>query len=215
MIFSYGFVEDTVVSAKVMFLDLDVPDDDPLRPAKLFVSTEAPGFRLFDKGDEIGWESDFIWLVVINEEDGLEFKIRQTIDGGRDIQALWKEQELDTSKLGEHIREDPAWDIYQLRAVVLLQERVKAQREKLQEVRSVMPDNSIREVPRRLAGRLGMLELDMLERAVAALELQVSIINFLGPALQPSRYPVKPWKCHCLQGFLFLLVTIWKTTTSR
>ena len=34
MLFSYGFIEDTMISAKELFLDLDIPDDDPLKPAK-------------------------------------------------------------------------------------------------------------------------------------------------------------------------------------
>ena len=56
-----------------MFLDLDIPDDDPLRPAKIYVSKVAPGFRIFEKDGNIEWESDFVWLVVVNEEDGLDF----------------------------------------------------------------------------------------------------------------------------------------------
>ncbi|KAH7385898.1 hypothetical protein BKA66DRAFT_440560 [Pyrenochaeta sp. MPI-SDFR-AT-0127] len=173
-IFSYGFLEDAVTSAKVMFLDIDIPDDDPLRPAKIFVSTAAPGFRIFDEGNDIGWESDFIWLVVINEEDGLDFKIRQTIDGKREIQAFWKDRELDTSKLREYIEEDPAWDVFQLRATVLLQQRVEVQIEMLQGTQGVKPEVSTRSTPRTLAERLRSLELEMLERAVSTLDSQKS-----------------------------------------
>lgn len=173
-IFSYGFLEDDVTSAKVMFLDLDIPDDDPLRPAKMFVSTAAPGFRIFEDGDSIAWESDYIWLAVINEEDGLEFKIRQTIDGKRDIQALWKEQELDnTAKLREYLQEDPAWDIFQLRATVLLQNRIDEQKESIQAVQGLTQDLTVRDVPWRLAERLRKLEFEMLLRAAAVLETQV------------------------------------------
>ncbi|CAO2651989.1 Nn.00g002720.m01.CDS01 [Neocucurbitaria sp. VM-36] len=173
-IFSYGFLEDAVTSAKVMFLDLDIPDDDPLRPAKIFVSTVAPGFRVFQKDSHIEWESDFIWLVVVNEEDGLDFKVRQTIDGKREIQAFWKERELDTMKLREYLQEDPAWDVFQLRATVLLQQRVEAQIETLQETETAKREASIRDVPWRLAARLRRLELEMLEHALATLERQRS-----------------------------------------
>ncbi|KAL8688660.1 MAG: hypothetical protein Q9224_004825, partial [Gallowayella concinna] len=34
MLFSYGFIEDTMTSARELFLDLDIPDDDPLKVAK-------------------------------------------------------------------------------------------------------------------------------------------------------------------------------------
>jgi hypothetical protein len=157
-----------------MFLDLDIPDDDPLRPAKVFVNTAAPGFRIFEKDDSIGWESDFIWLAVVNEEDGLDFKIRQTIDGTREIQAFWKEGELgDTSKMREHLQQDPAWDVFQLRAVVLTQSRLEVQIGTIQATQGLTQHNSIRDVPWKLAERLRGLELAMLERAMVALDGQV------------------------------------------
>jgi hypothetical protein len=164
-----------------MFLDLDIPDDDPLRPAKVFVSTAAPGFRIFDKDDSIDWESDYIWLVVINEEDGLDFKIRQTTDGTREIQAFWKERELnDTSKLRKYLQEDSAWDVYQLRATVLLQNRVEAQMETIQTMQGGDQELTVRDVPWKLAERLRSLEFDMLQRAALALDSQVSDLLDLG-----------------------------------
>lgn len=162
-------------SAKVIFLDLDIPDDDPLRPAKIFISTAAPGFRIFEKsGREIDWESDFIWLVIVNEEDGLDFKVRQTVDGKREIQALWRDEGLeDTSKLRDYLHDNPLWDVYQLRATVLLQGRVEAQIETLKETENLQRAASIREVPWSLAKRLHDLELGMLQRAMEAFESQV------------------------------------------
>ncbi|PSN66292.1 SET domain-containing protein [Corynespora cassiicola Philippines] len=171
-IFSYGFLEDGVESARAMFLSLDVPDDDPLKPAKRFVNNAAPGFRLFDKGDHVDWESDFIWLVVVNEEDGLDFKIRQTVDGQREIQAFWKEDELDdTSKLRSQLEQDATWDIYQLRAVVLLENRVEEQIHTLQNSAHAERNGTVRE---KLARRLRKLELGMLERAKGSFEDQKS-----------------------------------------
>ncbi|KAF1836283.1 SET domain-containing protein [Decorospora gaudefroyi] len=171
-IFSYGFLEDGMTSAKVMFLDLDIPDDDPLRPAKIYVSTAAPGFRIFEKGDTIDWESDFIWLIVVNEEDGLDFKVRQTTDGKREIQAFWREQELDTAKLREYIEADPAWDVFRLRATVLLQDRVEVQMETLRQIEGIRQTATVRDVPFMLASRLRSLELEMLKRAASTLESQ-------------------------------------------
>ena len=157
-----------------MFLDLDIPDDDPLRPAKIFVSTVAPGFRLFEKLGGIDWESDFIWLVIVNEEDGLDFKVRQTVDGKREIQALWKDNELDdTGKLRDYLRGDPLWDVYQLRATVLLQGRVEIQIDNLKEMGNPQKEASVREVPWCLAERLRTLELNMLEKVMETFETQV------------------------------------------
>lgn len=173
-IFSYGFIEDTMTSAKVIFLDLDIPDDDPLKPAKIFISTAAPGFRMSEQSGNIDWESDFIWLVIVNEEDGLDFKVRQTIDGKREIQALWKDNDLDdTSKLREFLCGDPLWDVYQLRATVLLQGRVEMQIELLKGIGTPQKEAPIREGPWSLANRLRKLELEMLERAMKTFEDQV------------------------------------------
>jgi hypothetical protein len=187
-IFSYGFLEDSTTSAKVMFLDLEIPDDDPLRPAKAFVSTAAPGFRIFDKDNGVDWESDYIWLVIVNEEDGLDFKLRQTIDGKREIQAFWRERELDdTVNIRQYLQEDPAWDVFQLRATVLLQNRVDAQIEAIQAVQGTRQEASMRAAPWKLAERLRSLELDMLTRAGSLLESQVRTLlalralHFRGP----------------------------------
>jgi hypothetical protein len=177
-IFSYGFLGDAMSTAKIMFLDLDIPDDDPLRPAKIYVSTTAPGFRIYEEDDSIEWESDYIWLVVVNEEDGLDFKVRQTTDGKREIQAFWKERELDTTKLREYLEEDPAWDVFQLRATVLLLDRVEAQIETLRGTEGIKREATVRDVPWRLAERLRSLELDMLKRAASNFDSQVRAVTF-------------------------------------
>lgn len=139
----------------------------------MYVSTEAPGFRIFEKDGAVDWEGDFIWLVVVNEEDGLDFKVRQTTDGKREIQSFWKEGELDTSKLRHHLEEEETWDVFQLRATVLLQNRVDAQIEMLREVQDVKREASVRDAPWRLSERLRSLELDLLQRAAAAFDQQV------------------------------------------
>jgi hypothetical protein len=175
-------------TAKVMFLDLDIPDDDPLRPAKVYVSTAAPGFRIFEQQDTIEWESDYIWLVVVNEEDGLDFKVRQTTDGKREIQAFWKERELDATRLREYLEEDPAWEVFQLRATVLLQNRVEAQIETLRGAESIKREATVRDVPWRLAKRLRSLELDMLQRAASTFDSQVRAVTFfVYPAFRSGR----------------------------
>ena len=69
MLFSYGFIEPTMESARELFLDLDIPDDDPLKLAKIAVAQSAPGFRLFLRGDSTDWESPFVWLCCVNEEE--------------------------------------------------------------------------------------------------------------------------------------------------
>ncbi|KAK2855678.1 hypothetical protein FQN49_004949 [Arthroderma sp. PD_2] len=129
MIFSYGFIDQGVSSAQHIFLDLDIPDDDPLKPAKRAVCEDGPGVRISDAGDVQGqrttWQSKFVWWVCVNEEDGLEFRVLQSNDGGRELRVFWKGEQITGSRqLCDILAEDPKWDIFQLRAVVTIQERV-------------------------------------------------------------------------------------------
>ena len=128
MLFSYGFIESTMKAARELFLDLEIPDDDPLKLAKKAVAQSAPGFRLFLHGDSTAWESSFIWLVCINEEDGLGFKLLQNNDGERELQASWKGEEItDMSNLVALLKVEPLWDVFELRAITTLQNRVEQQ----------------------------------------------------------------------------------------
>jgi hypothetical protein len=183
MIFSYGFLEEAMTSAKELFLGLEMPDDDPLAPAKMRVSTVAPGVRLFDtsQGQGCDWDSDFIWLMCVNEEDGVEFKVLRKVDGERELRMFWKDQEMqETSQLRSCLEADPLWPVFQLRAVAQIQERVEGQ---LQEILNPPIDlqtvghgngTSIRDRPWALAVSLLKLESELLQRAHASLEEQVS-----------------------------------------
>lgn len=128
MLFSYGFIEEGATSARELFLDLDVLDDDPLKLAKKAVSNSAPGFRLFDNNGHVSWEGPFVWLLCINEEDGLEFQLLQKNDGERELKVFWRGAEMsDLSKIATLLREDPKWPLFELRATVVVRDRVKKQ----------------------------------------------------------------------------------------
>lgn len=128
MLFSYGFIEQSMCSAQELYLDLDIPSDDPLKLAKKAIATSAPGFRLFADGIRVGWEGPFVWLVCVNEEDGLEFRLLQTNDDQRELQLLWKGAEIDNaSQLFSLLQTEPLWEVFKLRAVTTLQARVEVQ----------------------------------------------------------------------------------------
>ena len=128
MLFSYGFIESTVKSTQELFLGLDIPNDDPLKLAKIAVAQSAPGFRLFLRGDSTDWESSFVWLVCVNEEDGLDFKLLQSNNGERELQVSWKDEEIsDMSNLAALLKLEPLWDVFELRAITTLQKRVEEQ----------------------------------------------------------------------------------------
>lgn len=186
MIFSYGFLEGEITNARQLFLELSIPDDDPLKPAKLMVCDAAPGVRLFvssppEKAVEIHWESDFVWWACVNEEDGLGFEVLQSTDGGREIRAAWKGKELGASeKLRDILKEEPLWDVYRLRAVVLVQERVAAQlallqasQDYVQEWRDKVDDITIRSSVWDAVMKLRTLEAEFLAKANTALDDKV------------------------------------------
>ncbi|KAL8932796.1 MAG: hypothetical protein Q9216_006669, partial [Gyalolechia sp. 2 TL-2023] len=128
MVFSYGFIEDSMTSARELFLDLDIPEDDPLRLAKKAASKAAPGFKIFAKDYSTDWEGDFVWLVCVNEEDGLDFRLLQTVNGEKELKVFWKDDEVsDISKLRDLLEQERLWEVFQLRAIATLQSRVEEQ----------------------------------------------------------------------------------------
>ncbi|KAL1960455.1 hypothetical protein VTO42DRAFT_7754 [Malbranchea cinnamomea] len=136
MIFSYGFLEGNVEDARQLFLDLDIPDDDPLKPAKRAICDDAPGVRLYSEpnSSKVNWESNFVWWACVNEEDGLAFRVLQSTDGERELKVFWKEKELSSSKqLIDELKSGPMWDVFQLRATLIIQERIETQLSMLQE----------------------------------------------------------------------------------
>ena len=175
MLFSYGFIEDSMASAKELFLDLDIPNDDPLKIAKKHVSRSPPGFRIFNHGGPIGWEGPFVWLFCVNEEDGLEFKLLQSSDGDRELKVFWNNNEIaDVSGLQELLQADPRWDVFQLRAAVTLRDRIAQQLSALHECKSglpLVPDHSSRS---HYAMRLRNLEEELMVQAYELFEDQVS-----------------------------------------
>lgn len=179
MLFSYGFLEPQMSNARVVFLDLDIPDDDPLRPAKKAANNEAPGVRLFDGSNgSPGWESGYVWWACINEEDGLDFRVAQENDGKRQLEVLWKDQRIDPSQLAEVLRHDANWDVFHLRAIVLLQERVALQASYLEASGGSMLENQeelgIRNIVFASIRQLRALEGSLLSRLHRVLEEQVS-----------------------------------------
>ncbi|KAG5298558.1 SET domain-containing protein [Histoplasma ohiense] len=130
MVFSYGFLDSSSTSARQLFLDLDIPADDPLRPAKIAVCNTTPGFRLFlaPGSDVTDWESSFVWWCCVNEEDGLEFRVVQSNQGERELKVSWKGTNVTSSEsLLDQLKADRMWGVFQLRAVVILQDRMQGQ----------------------------------------------------------------------------------------
>lgn len=145
MIFSYGFLENSVEDARQLFLPIDIPDNDPLKQAKKSISAKrtAPGLRLASENGKTVWESDFIFWACVNEEDGLLIEMMQPVEGPVELKARWKgEIEIghvvpgtssnsNVEELRTVLSQDPLWDLFQLRAAVLVQQCLQSRLEML------------------------------------------------------------------------------------
>jgi hypothetical protein len=77
----------------------------------------------------------------VNEEDGLGFAVLQKNDGSKELTVTWKTQEVKTPNLLKDIlAAEPLWDIFQLRAVVLVLERLETQFFMLQTTERMVSD---------------------------------------------------------------------------
>lgn len=203
MLFSYGFIEETMDSAREIYLDLEIPNDDPLKLAKNAVSNSAPGFRLFSKGSSIAWEGPFVWLLCVNEEDGLEFRLLQTNDGERELKVFWNDAEMkEVSNFDSHLKLHPLWDIFSLRVITTLQARVEAQLLLLERNKDALGNElSIEKVDTKIshnASRLRGLEEAMLLQAYREFEDQKmalfeskTVLEYLGPAKSDDQAPME------------------------
>lgn len=188
MLFSYGFLEDDRKSAEMLFLSLSFPDDDPAAEAKMKVGDCAPGFKLIDAGDdEIDWTGDFIWLLCVTFDDGLRFELARTTDGEEEVQAFFNEHELTggAAQLRQLLAKSNLWDVYRLRAIAILQQRVFDQLQVLfrtQDDMEEMPHGDgteIREGQYRNAMKLRTLEFELMNKAYEYFEKEVSrVLSF-------------------------------------
>ena len=190
MMFSYGFLDEDMDSAEMLFLSLSIPDNDAFRSAKVGIAECAPGFKLFETGEgEIDWTGNFIWLLCVTEEDGLRFEIARTVDGDEEMQAFFQDHELQggAAQLCLLLSESDLRDVYRLRAVTILQQRVFDQ---LQILYSTQDDieaqpygagTEIRVQTYQDAMKLRRLEFALLESAYESLENEVRLLIFSSP----------------------------------
>jgi hypothetical protein len=189
MLFSYGFLESDRTEAREISLNLDLPEDDPLSLAKKIFCQNDSGVRIvgpqgLDAAHEVTWESALAWIACVNEEDGLRFQVAQTTDGSRELETTWKGQKIESpSHLRELLAADSLWDIIQLRAVVLLLERLETQLAFMQETEEIISnlreDKTVLESMFRPGifepiSQYRSLESELLEKAVEDLIKQVS-----------------------------------------
>lgn len=135
------------------------------------VFKSAPILRVIDLGEDgVMWTGGFVWLMCVNDEDGLAFRVLQMNDGEWRLVVLWRGEEVEVEKLEEKLEGSEAWEVFQLRALILVQERVQVQLG--EEAGAEEEERGVegREEVRVLVGRLRVLERELLEKAVETLE---------------------------------------------
>ncbi len=182
MLFSYGFLDTNMGSAETLFLSLNLPEDDPLRKAKANAANCAPGFMVTDKvGDDIAWDGDFIWLLCVTDEDDLQFQLARTVEGPTETQAFFQSQELTGGAVQLHdlLSKTDLWDVYRLRAIAILQQRVFNQLQVLLNAEDQVENVASQDGCANAAAtyetimRLRQLEFALLEKAYGWFENQV------------------------------------------
>jgi hypothetical protein len=186
-VFSYGFLPDTLRTAKSLVLPLPCADDDPLARAKHAVWPKGRSVKIFEDGEQVRWSSDWAYLSVTNEEDGLTFQVLQTNEGDRFLRVVWGDdnEEMDLhanpKQLEEKLRKGNMWEVFELRAVATVKGVVEETLTALLTGRDAMEEQEaaegkpleLRPQPGMVGKRLRALEETLLLRAVETLQTQV------------------------------------------
>ena len=113
----------------------------------------------------------------MNQEDGLDFQVERTLDGDMELVAQWHGDELDAQALRSILMNDRLRDVFTLRAVVMIQQRVEQQGMELaasEDSYSNTPlSDQVRSPVYQTIGRLRALEMELLARAYESLEVEV------------------------------------------
>jgi hypothetical protein len=183
MVFSYGFIDQSLTDSGAMILGWTPPEDDQLRDAKMEALQLEAGFRIFTlfPGDEtVRWAGACIWAMTVNEEDGLKIQsVEDETTGEPKLQMFFKEELVRNElHLEDLLQNDRAELVFQARAYgyvfLRLQEEIERrqalaeEKELLQELtlNSLRVDESPQSLKRlELAQRLWALENELLQRA--------------------------------------------------
>ncbi|KYK58346.1 SET domain protein [Drechmeria coniospora] len=184
MLFSYGFIDGDAV-ARELTLHLDPLPDDPLAKAKLHVFGRPPTVRFSrsPETDAVEFESQFVFLMCLNEEDGLEFRLLQDTSGGRQLRLLWQGEDV-TDRATEFeslVRGHELRDVFRLRAVTVLHQRVEGQTSKNKAAQS--------ETERQALGGMGSPREERAQAARALLEAELQVLEAAAEALENEVRP--------------------------
>ena len=179
MLFSYGFI-DELSTIHGMALNLEPFPDDPLGKAKAASFIGPPVVRISLEQNSVRWDGPFLFLMCLNEEDGLEFRVLQQTDGSRShLRVFWQGSDVtnSTNTFESLVSDHELKDVFQLRVVALLQDRLREQLERLNESENIAQSlahiSDITQNLQKAALQLRKSERMILEKAFAAVDEQV------------------------------------------
>ncbi|KFY43202.1 hypothetical protein V495_04096 [Pseudogymnoascus sp. VKM F-4514 (FW-929)] len=187
MLFSYGFIDD-LSSAHSLVLHISPSPDDPLAKAKAKIHGKPPTLRISVTDDSVVLICPFIYLMCVNEDDGLDFKVLLENDGTfGQMRAFWKSTDItdSISNFKDIITADPLADVFLLRAKVLLRYIVDDQLERLSESEHTaneldpnqeslsVGDKGIPEA----ASKLRVIEAGLLSKSLELLEAEINTLS--------------------------------------
>lgn len=182
MLFSYGFI-DSHSAAKSLRLPLRPLPDDPLGKAKVHAFQDAPIVDIKEVDGNVVCTSSFAYLMILNEEDGLDFRLLQDTDGDRELRTFWRDQDV-TEKTGSFdqlVSDHELYSVFKLRVNMVISQRLEEQLERLSPFVPVNGDATpATDQPSSSntanAKALRLIEKAVLDKAVAMLEEQASTL---------------------------------------
>lgn len=189
MLFSYGFLDATSESGSLV-LPLEPFPDDPLRIAKLYAYGEQPKVHVsLDEQGVTKWESPFAYLMCVNEEDGLEFRILQDVEGNQEMRVFWQEEDVSerTRDFETLIQSHAISEVLKLRVVTVVHGCLQEQLQKLkpsQDLDALYANSALGEECKKATTALRRIETTVLEKVLEGLENEVS--HRLRPMCEPQ-----------------------------
>ncbi|CAD6442552.1 697b3389-712a-416d-8197-86d2031d49ae [Sclerotinia trifoliorum] len=181
-LFNYGFIDEKIPFASLV-LGVEPMGTDPLRTAKVAAFQKRPSIRIIGHSDgQTSWECPFLYLACLNEEDGLEFKTVQQVDGEQSLEVFWQGTDVTESvdQFETLISGHRLEDVFKLRATELVRDRVEVQLERLLESRQItesLRDEMIDRDTRRNASELKRIESVVLEAVYGSLIEEISELS--------------------------------------
>ncbi|QSZ33073.1 hypothetical protein DSL72_002658 [Monilinia vaccinii-corymbosi] len=140
-LFQYGFIDGSTNTTSVI-LTLEPMMSDPLRLAKVAAFKKTAFIRIQGHEDgQISWESPFLYFSCLTEDDGLAFKTLQEVDGQQNsLRVFWQETDVtgSTDEFERLIAGHKLEDVFKLRVVALVLERIQQQLERLYQNQSTI-----------------------------------------------------------------------------